>query len=409
MVMKKFFILCLLVLSMKGMAQKFDGLALTPPLGWNSWNTFATNIDENLVRQVADSMVSSGMRDAGYQYIVIDDGWMTHERDAVTGDLVPDPVKFPGGLKKLIQYVHSKGLKFGIYNCAGTQTCGGYPGTRGYEYQDARFYAALEVDYLKYDWCYTDGIQAQEAYQTMSKAIRAAGRPMVFSLCEWGTFSPWKWAAPMGHLWRVSGDIYNCFDCIKDHGTWKSWGVTHILDMHPDIRSYAGPGHWNDLDMLEVGNGMTEAEDRSHFTLWALQCSPLMAGNDIRKMSAATKNILTNKMVIGINQDSLGSPAFLLQKIDSVDIWVKPLQNGKWAYCFFNRSLKPFTLTQDWKNFTDTLTQNSIDFATQVYAWQDAWLPKQKGDTRKPIKALIGAHDVLLLELSPLSLLKKSK
>src|SRR6478736_6708996 len=179
--MKKIIPLFILLASIQSFSQKFEGLASTPPMGWNSWNTFQTNISEELVKGIADNMISSGMKDAGYSYIVLDDGWMTMERDPKTGDLVADPKKFPHGMKSLADYVHSKGLKFGLYNCAGTKTCAGYPGTRGYEYQDARFYAAAHIDYLKYDWCYTDGINAKEAYNTMSSALAKTGRPIVFS------------------------------------------------------------------------------------------------------------------------------------------------------------------------------------------------------------------------------------
>jgi len=184
---KNIWLLLLLFINCNAFAQKFEGLALTPPMGWNSWNTFQIKIDEQLVKDVADVMVSSRMKDVGYRYIVLDDGWMTMARDPKTGDLVADPKKFPHGMKALSDYVHSKGLKFGLYNCAGTKTCAGFPGTRGYEYQDARLYASWDVDYLKFDWCYADGINAQEAYATMSNALKTAGRPIVFSLCEWGT------------------------------------------------------------------------------------------------------------------------------------------------------------------------------------------------------------------------------
>src|SRR6185437_3685946 len=187
-------------------AQKFANLALTPPMGWNSWNTFQTNISEKLVMETVDAIIASWMKEAGYQYIALDDGWMTKQRD-INGNLVPDPKIFPYGMKGLINYVHSKGLKFGLYNCAGTKTCAGYPGTRGYAYQDARFYASLGIDYLKYDWCFTDGINAKEAYTTMSKALKKAGRPIVFSLCEWGENKPWEWAENVGQLWRTTGDI----------------------------------------------------------------------------------------------------------------------------------------------------------------------------------------------------------
>lgn len=257
---------------------KFEGLAMTPPMGWNSWNTFETKIDEKLVKETADIMVASGMAAAGYNYIVLDDGWMTKERDT-DGNLVPDPIKFPSGMKALVDYVHAKGLKFGLYNCAGTHTCAGYPGTRGYEYQDARFYANLNIDFLKYDWCNTEGINAKEAYTTMSNALKTAGKPIVFSLCEWGDNKPWDWGKPVGNLWRISGDIYPCFDCEYKHPeNWSSWGVMKIVEMRKDIRKFSGPDHWNDFDMMEVGNGMTNTEDKAHFTMWSMMASPLIAG-----------------------------------------------------------------------------------------------------------------------------------
>ncbi len=173
-----------------------------------------------------------------------------------TGGLVADPIKFPHGMKAVADYVHAKGLKFGLYNCAGTKTCAGYPGTRRYEYHDARLYAAIGIGYLKFDWCSSDGINAKEAYTTMRKALAVAGRPIVFSLCEWGNNKPWEWAANVGQLWRATGDISNCFDCLEDHDTWKQLGVMQIIDKQKELRKYAGPGHWNDPDMLEVGNGM---------------------------------------------------------------------------------------------------------------------------------------------------------
>jgi alpha-galactosidase len=400
--MKKWFGLALLAMSMYCSAQKWEGLALTPPMGWNSWNTFAANISEAVVRKTADVLVSSGMKAAGYQYLVIDDGWMAMERDSITGDLVPDPKKFPGGLKKLVDYVHSKGLKFGIYNCAGTKTCGGYPGTRGYEYQDARFYARMGVDYLKYDWCFTDGINAKEAYTTMSNAIKKAGRPRVFSLCEWGGNNPWEWAAPVGHLWRTTGDIYPCFDCIKDHGTWKSLGVMPIVDMRKGIRQYAGPGHWNDPDMMEVGKGMTAGEDRAHITLWAMMAAPLIAGNDITQMSEQTKNILTDKDVIAIDQDRLGVQGYLLSTDDSVQTWVRPLLGDDWAVCFVNTSREPKPINFDWQraNIADSLSKRQLNVMTAQYRIYDCWQKKAAGSTSEVYSATIPPHDVVLLRLT---------
>jgi alpha-galactosidase len=396
-------------------AQKFEGLAMTPPMGWNSWNTFETNINEQLVKQTADIMVSSGMKDAGYQYIVLDDGWMAKERDSITGDLVPDPVKFPHGMKMVVDYVHAKGLKFGLYNCAGTKTCAGYPGTRGYEYQDARFYASLGIDYLKYDWCNTEGLTAKEAYTTMSKALKAARRPIVFSLCEWGTYQPWEWAAPVGHLWRISGDIYPCFDCEFNHGSWSSWGVMKIVDMRKHTELYAGPDHWNDFDMMEVGNGMNVNEDRAHFSMWCMLASPLIAGNDLRKMKKETLSILTNKDVIAINQDKRGMQAFRWRQKDndSIDMWVKPLKEGL-AVCFLNRSGKPILLNHAWNTIAYTTPNQpplkpgekrededaTITFPdTHPLRIWDVWKNTQIGTTANRLSATIQPHDVLLLKL----------
>ncbi len=381
-------------------AQKFEGLALTPPMGWNSWNTFQTNISEQLVKETADKMVSSGMKDAGYEYLVLDDGWMAMERDS-EGNLVPDPKKFPHGMKALIDYVHSKGLKFGLYNCAGTKTCAGYPGTRGYEYQDARFYASLGIDYLKFDWCNTDGLNAKEAYTTMSKALKKAGRPIVFSLCEWGTNKPWLWAENVGELWRTTGDISARFDGYLDHGTWKQSGVMPIVDLQQGLRQYAGPGHWNDPDMLEVGNGMTTNEDRSHFSLWCMLAAPLIAGNDITKMSKTTDDILTNKEMIAVDQDKAGYEGFKYKTMDSVEVYVKPLSNNNWAVCFLNRSAEPKMVDFDWKNeiISDTLSHEKLDATNNTYQLWDIWKNKSAGNTDKPFKTTLPVHDVVVLRL----------
>jgi alpha-galactosidase len=399
---KKIFFISLLFLSSKIFSQKFEGLAYTPPMGWNSWNTFQTNINEQLVKDIADVMVSSGMKDAGYTYVVLDDGWMAKERDPKTGDLIPDPEKFPNGMKALADYVHSKGLKFGLYNCAGTKTCAGYPGTRGYEYQDARFYASLGIDYLKFDWCYSDGLNAKEAYTTMSKALKTAGRPIVFSLCEWGSNKPWQWAAPVGHLWRTTGDISNLFDGILDHGTWQQQGIMRIVDSQDSIRKYAGPGHWNDPDMLEVGNGLTVAENRSHFSIWCMLAAPLIAGNDLRKMDESTKNILTNKEVIALDQDPLGIEALKYSDKDSLEIWCKPLENENWALCFLNRGTQPKQIEFNWQNeiVNDTLSKRELNANKTTYNLRDLWLKKDAGNTKKPSTATIASHDVLVLRLS---------
>jgi alpha-galactosidase len=404
------FILTAFVLSLTSLAQepvhvvnykKFPGLALTPPMGWNSWNKFACNVDENMIRQMADAMVSNGMRDAGYQYINIDDCW--HGTRDSLGFIHPDAKRFPSGMKALADYVHSKGLKLGIYSDAGAQTCGGRPGSRGYEYQDAMAYASWGIDYLKYDWCNTEGLKAEGAYKTITAALRNAGRPIVLSICEWGTDVPWTWGQSVGHLWRTTGDIYDCFDCIKDHGTWKSWGVMAILDKQEGLRQYAGPGHWNDPDMLEVGNGgLSVNENRAHFSLWSMIAAPLIAGNDLRNMTPETRAVLTNKEVIAVNQDSLGVQGFKYASRDSVEIWMKPLKNEAWAVCFLNRSATPKPLTFDWQKevVTDTLSRRTLDAGGSTYALRDLWLKKDAGDTKKPVKTTVPAHDVLMFRLT---------
>lgn len=381
-------------------AQKFDGLALTPPMGWNSWNKFSCDVTESLIRETADAMVASGLKDAGYEYIVIDDCWHG-ERDSL-GFIQPDPVRFPSGIKALADYIHSKGLKFGIYSDAGWQTCGGRPGSRGREYQDAQRYASWGVDYLKYDWCNTEGLKAEGAYLTMRNALYEAGRPIVLSICEWGDNQPWEWAGPIGHLWRTTGDIYNCFDCEYNHGTWSSWGVLQILDMRKDIRKYAGPDHWNDPDMMEIGNGMTVNEDRSHFSLWAMMAAPLIAGNDLRNMSPETIAILTNKEVIAIDQDTLGIQAFKHIDDENFEVWVKPLAKGDLAVCFLNRSVEPLDLNFDWKSnpMKDPDFDYTFDFTRNTYDLLNVWSGKQQGTTKKVLKASIPGHDVLMFRLS---------
>lgn len=393
--------LVLISFSLSVSAQKFEGLAQKPPMGWNTWNTFQTNIGEPLLKGMVDNYMSSGMKEAGYEYFVLDDGWMTMDRDK-DGNLVADPKKFPDGMKAFADYVHSKGLKFGIYNCAGTKTCAGYPGTRGYEFQDARLYASWGVDYLKFDWCNTDGINAVEAYTTMSKAIKAAGRPMIFSLCEWGQHQPWKWAADVGQLWRSTGDIGPSFEKDIEKGGWKALSVLSILDRQDSIRQYAGPGHWNDPDMLEVGNGMMYNEDKAHFSLWCMLAAPLMAGNDLRKMSPQTAAILTNKDMIAIDQDAMGIEAFRYSVADGMETWLKPLANNGFAVCFLNRTDHPQNINFDWKAhvITDAFSKTNIDFKQSNYKLKDVWTKKEDGNTNKTFKQVIGAHDVVVLNLT---------
>ena len=390
----------LLAGAVPGEAQKFKGLALTPPMGWNSWNKFGCNVDERMIRETADAMVSSGMRDAGYRYVVIDDCWHG-ERDSL-GFIHPNSLRFPSGMKALADYIHAKGLKFGIYSCAGDSTCAGHPGSRGHEYQDALIYASWGVDYLKYDWCHTNGLSAVGAYTTMRNALRAAGRPVVFSLCEWGDNAPWLWGRDIGHLWRTTGDISPKFDGEVNHGTWSSWGVMKIVEMRAGIRSYAGPDHWNDPDMMEVGNGMSVAEDRAHFSLWCMMAAPLIAGNDLRSMGKETAGILTNREVIAVDQDSLGIQGYRFDTKDSLETWVRPLAHGDWAVCFLNRSGLGKAVNHDWSTMVvvDTLSKRTLDTAGKRYLIRDLWAQKDRGTTRRSFTAEIPSHDVVMLRLT---------
>jgi alpha-galactosidase len=392
----------LLLSSINIYPQKFKNLALTPPMGWNSWNAFACDINEDLIKKTADEMVASGMKDAGSMYIVIDDCWQLDHRDSL-GFIIPDLERFPSGIKSIADYIHSKGLKFGIHSCAGSRSCADYPGSRGHEYQDAITYASWGVDYLKYDWCNTEGLNAEGAYTTMRDALYSAGRPVVFSLCEWGNNKPWEWGAKVGHLWRTTGDIINCFDCVVDHGTWKSWGVLPIIDKQDELRKYAGPDHWNDPDMLEVGNGLTLGEDRAHFSMWCMLAAPLIAGNDIRNMSEEIESVLTNRDVIAVDQDSLGVQGFKFISNGEIEVWFKPLVNGDWAMCVLNRSSSTQKFSFDWSReyISDDLSKRKTDFNEITYNLKNLWTGKDAGTTQQLLNSEIPSHDVLMLRLSP--------
>jgi len=394
--MKHLFFTAFLLFSIITNAQKFEGLAKTPPMGWNSWNKFACNVDEKLIRETADAMASNGMKDAGYEYIVIDDCWQV-SRDE-NGNILPDPERFPSGMKALADYIHSKGLKFGLYSCAGSKTCEGRPGGRGYEYQDARAYASWGVDYLKYDFCNTDTQKAEGSYKVMRDALFAAKRPIVFSICEWGSTEPWNWAKNVGQLWRTTSDIMNCWDCKVN---WGGMGWTLVMDKNEPLAKYAGPGAWNDPDMLQVGNGVfTDVESRSHFTMWAMMAAPLITGNDIRSMTPAIKEILTNKEIIALNQDSLGKQGYRWWTLEgNIELWIKTLSNDEIALCFFNRSSEVKNINIDWKKYFGKLDGKSYGVTDKTII-RDLWLKKNIGTTAKNLKATIQPHDVLTIKLS---------
>ena len=401
--MKKSICLIACALSLGAWAQKFPGLAMTPQMGWNSWNKFQGDINEDLIRQMAGAMATNGMKEAGYQYINIDDCWQGER--GPRGFIHPNPQKFPSGMKALAEYVHSKGLKFGIYSDAGAKTCGGYAGSRGHEYQDALTYAHWGVDYLKYDWCGCGDLNAAGAYTTMRDALYAAGRPIVFSICEWGQNKPWLWAPATGNSWRTTTDITSCFDCVADYKTWHAWGVLQILDAQKPLREYAGPGHWNDPDMLEVGNGMGVNEDRAHFSMWCMLAAPLICGNDLRAMSSETLGILENKDVIAVDQDPLGIEGFAYSTNRNVEFWFKPLSGGQWAFCALNRGTTPRKISFDWKkeDVSDDFSKRDAHFDTTVYSLRNLWSEQSAGSTRRALEAEIPGHDVLMLRLTKFS------
>ncbi len=398
-----------IILSVEGLrAQKYEELAKTPQMGWNSWNKFACDINEELIREIADAMIEKGIADAGYVYINLDDCWHASERDA-DGFIQCDAERFPSGIKELADYVHERGLKLGIYSDAGTHTCGGRLGSLGHEYQDALQYARWGIDYLKYDWCSTDNINAKGAYTLMSNALRAAGRPILFSMCEWGTAKPWEWAKDIAHSWRTTGDIWLSFDQVQDLGTWKAWSVMHILDMNADLRRYAGPGHWNDPDMLEVGNGLTQSEDRAHFTMWCMLSAPLILGNDIRTVSDQTLDIILNRRVIAIDQDPLGVQGYRFLDEGDFEVWLKPLAGGDWAFCMLNRGSEPKQYTIEWANFDwtdDEVSGLSTELSTKFYNIENLWKEGKEaneGTTKRSKSVTIPSHDVVLYRLSPVT------
>ena len=306
-----------------------NGLAKTPPMGWNSWNKFRNQVSDQLVRELADAMARNGMKDAGYLYVNIDDTWEAG-RDA-QGNIQTNE-RFPS-MKALAEYIHNRGLKFGIYSSPGPKTCAGYEGSYQHEEQDAKTYAAWGVDYLKYDWCSASQVYDYHSmpavYAKMGLALENSGRPIVFSLCQYGVVKVQQWGANAGgNLWRTTGDIRD---------TWQSMSGIGF-DQQAALESAAGPGHWNDPDMLEIGNGgMTDAEYRTHMSLWSILAAPLLAGNDLRSVPPNILEILTNKEVIAIDQDPLGKQGRRVARTGDLEVWARPLSNGSWAVGLFNR------------------------------------------------------------------------
>ncbi|MCX5094861.1 NPCBM/NEW2 domain-containing protein [Streptomyces sp. NBC_00365] len=360
------------------------GLALTPPMGFNNWNSThcRAEFNESMVKGIADLFVEKGLKDAGYQYVNLDDCWALPNRNA-DGKLVPDPARFPNGIKAVADYVHAKGLKLGIYTSAGTKTCDsvGFPGALGHEYSDARQFADWGVDYLKYDNCNNQGVDAKLRYTTMRDALKATGRPIVYSLCEWGQNKPWEWASDVGHLWRTTGDIND------------SWGsMLSILKQNLPLAPYAGPGHWNDPDMLEVGNGgMTDTEYRSHFSMWSVMAAPLLIGSDLRRASPATFDILDNKEVIAVDQDPLGKQGTVLSSEGGRWVVAKEMKDGSRAVALFNE-------TGSAQHIATTARAVGLA-AAPAYTLRDLW-QRRSYNTAGDISATVPAHGTVLVRVS---------
>ncbi len=360
-------------------------LSRTPPMGWNSWNRFGCNVSDKLIRGVADAIVASGMRDAGYQYVNVDDCWQVARTGA--GQIIADSVRFPAGIKALADYVHGKGLKFGLYTDAGRKTCEGRPGSYGFEKIDARTYAAWGVDFIKVDWCNAEGLDARTQYALMRDALAASGRPIVFSICEWGRNRPHEWAPGVGQLWRTTGDISD---------TWSS--MLANVDLSSQYWHLARPGNWNDPDMLEVGNGgMTATEYRTHFSLWAMMAAPLIAGNDVRAMldsteqSTATRQILLNKEVLAVDQDSLGVQGTIVQARPSeLQVWVKPLSDGSRAVLLLNRASVASVITADWGRVGINGTRARV---------RDLWAHTDSAVVASQYAATVPSHGVVMLRV----------
>ncbi|WP_199791347.1 NPCBM/NEW2 domain-containing protein [Streptomyces sp. 142MFCol3.1] len=361
-----------------------DGLALTPPMGFNNWNSThcRAEFNEDMVKGIADIFVAKGLKDAGYQYVNLDDCWALPSRDA-NGKLVPDPVRFPGGIKAVADYVHAKGLKLGIYTSAGTKTCNsaGFPGALGHEYSDAQQFADWGVDYLKYDNCNNQGVDARQRYTTMRDALKATGRPIVYSICEWGENKPWEWAADVGHLWRTTGDISD------------SWGsMLSILKQNLPLAPHAGPGHWNDPDMLEVGNGgMTDTEYRSHFSMWSVMAAPLLIGSDLREASAPTFDILDNKEVIAVDQDPLGKQGTVVSSSGGRWVVSKEMKDGSRTVALFNE-------TGSAQRIATTAQAVGLP-AADAFTQRDLWRHKSY-NTAGTISATVPAHGTVLFRVA---------
>ena len=367
-----------------------NGLAATPPMGWNDWNAYGCNVSEQLVEQTALAMHNDGLQAAGYQYVNIDDCWMSSSRDT-SGNLTANSAKFPDGIAAVASYVHSLGLKLGIYEDAGTATCAGYPGSYGHEQQDANLFASWGVDYLKYDWCnipfssfpgQSHEQVAQTLYTRMSNALAATGRPIVFSMCNgWdSSVQPWTWAGPVANLWRTTTDIQPNFSSMLTN-----------FHINVALASFASPGAWNDPDMLEIGNGMSATENQSEFSLWAEMAAPLIEGSNLTSASSATLSILTNKAVIAVDQDSLGRQGTEVSSSGGLDVLARPLANGDVSVALFNETGSTATISTTAAAIGKT--------GASSYTLDNLWTGATSV-TSGPISASVPAHGTVMFRVS---------
>lgn len=380
-------------------------LAATPPMGWNSWNMFGNAIHESMLREVADALVASGLKDCGYSYLVIDDCWSKKGGRDANGDLVPDPEKFPSGMSALTDYVHSLGFKIGIYSDAANLTCASFPGSYGFEEQDAQLWASWGFDFLKYDYCNapTDQASAIERYTRMGAALRATGREFLYSVCEWGGRSPHLWGREVGgHMWRVSGDVFDSWVnvWVRQH-RYYGIGIDVSIDTAAELAEYGGPGGWNDLDMLVVGlngkgqvhgTGMSFLEYQTHMSLWCMACSPLMIGCDVRSLDRDTAALLMNREVLAINQDALGIPARRVKQIGRCDVWRKPLADGSLAVALINRG-------SDGQDVV--LRSGDVGLRDTPKLARDLWEQADIAEFSAELAQRVEAHETRLLKITP--------
>jgi alpha-galactosidase len=378
-------------------------LAATPPMGWNSWNMLGDKISAAAVRETADAIVASGLKDCGYEYVVIDDCWSKKGGRDAHGNLIPDPEKFPDGIKPLADYIHGLGLKIGIYSDAADRTCGHHPGSFGFEEEDAAQWASWGIDFLKYDYCGApeDQATAISRYTIMGDALRKTGREFLYSLCEWGGRAPHLWGRKAGgHSWRVSGDVFDSWVSIWI-AAWMTYGigVDVSLDLADALHEYGGPGGWNDLDMLVVGlkgkgqiagGGLSPIEYQTHMSMWCMACSPLMIGCDVRRMDADTAALLMNREVLAINQDPLGKPALRVVRMGECEIWRKPLANRTLAVAVVNRGSSGSDVT---------VKAGAVGLLDEPKLARNVWTGEDIADFKTELTLRVQPHETILLKI----------